>query len=147
MPTKRIQSLLLIFCIGCFWISPSLAAVNSVYISSRLDPNAIIITAVDIVFIYDNETINSLPATKSQWYAGKREFTDSAGESIDLVNIFIPQGFDSVMASLPQRRLEALRVVVFAEHDDSKAPPQDITSLGEVLIEIDQFGIRISRRK
>ena len=147
MSTKRVQSLLLIFWIGWFWMIPSLAAVNSVYISSRLDPNSIIITAVDIVFVYDSETVNRLPGTKSQWYAGKREFTDTAGDSIDIVHIFIPQGFDSVMASLPERSLEALKVVIFAEHDDSKAQPQDITDLGDVLIEIDQFGIRISRRE
>ena len=34
----------------------SLAAeVESVFISSRLDPNAIIITEVDIIFIYEQE--------------------------------------------------------------------------------------------
>ena len=147
MPTKRVRSLLLIFLIGWFWIIPSLAAVTSVYISSHLDPNSIIITAVDIVFVYDSETVDRLPGTKSQWVAGKREFTDTAGESIDIVHIFIPQGFDSVMASLPKRSLEALKVVIFAEHEDSKAPPQDITDLDDVLVEIDQFGIRISRRE
>ena len=147
MPAKRIQSLLLVFSIGLFGTYDSLAAVNTVYISSRLDPNAIIITAVDIVFIYDIEIIDRLPGTTSQWYSGKREFTEAAGDNVDIVNIFIPQGFDSVMASLPQRRSEALKVVIFAEHDDFEAPPQDITNLTDVLIEIDQFGILVSSRK
>lgn len=123
------------------------AEVNSVFISSTLDPNAIIITEVDIIFIYDEEIVASLPATKSQWYANKRQFTQAAGDKMDIVNVFIPQGFDSEMASLPERRAEALKVVVYAYHDDSKAPARDITETGNVLIQIDPFGIRLSERQ
>ncbi len=116
------------------------------YISSRLDPNAIIITEVDIVFIYDAEIANSLPDTKSSWYSSKRQFSNNAGEKIDIVNVFVPQGFDSEMASLPSRRSAALKVLVFAYHDDSKAAPRDITQMSDVAIEIDPFGIRVSER-
>lgn len=122
------------------------AEVNSVFISSTLDPNAIIITEVDVIFIYDAETASNLPETKSAWYSNKRKFTNDSGDKIDIVNIFIPQGFDSEMASLPARRAEALKVVVYAYHDDSKATPRDITDTANVLIEIDPFGIRVSSR-
>ncbi len=122
----------------------SFAEVNSVRVSSRLDPNAIIITEVDIVFIYDQELAENFPATKSQWYSGKRQFTREAGEAVDIVNIFIPQGFDSVTATLPDRKGQAVRVVVFAQHDDSNAAPVDITALNDVLVEIDPFGIIVS---
>lgn len=120
--------------------------VNSVFISSTLDPNAIIITEVDVIFIYDEEVAASLPATKSEWYSNKRQFTRNAGDKMDIVNVFIPQGFDSEMASLPDRRAEALKVVVYAYHDDSKAPARDISEWENVLIQIDPFGIRISQR-
>ncbi len=124
----------------------SAAEVRSVFISSTLDPNAIIITEVDVIFIYDEEIVNSLPDTKSAWYSNKRSFTREAGDKIDIVNVFIPQGFDSEMASLPARRAEAFKVVVYAYHDDSKAPPRDVTEMENVLIEIDPFGIRVSSR-
>ncbi|MBL4580572.1 MAG: hypothetical protein JKY29_02045 [Gammaproteobacteria bacterium] len=135
-----------IFC-SLFLASGNVASeVNSVFISSKLDPNAIIITEVDVIFIYDAETVSNLPATKSAWYANKRQFTSDAGDKLDLVNIFIPQGFDSEMASLPARRADALKVVVYAYHDDSKATARDITDTANVLIEIDPFGIRVSSR-
>ena len=122
------------------------AEVDSVFISSTLDPNAIIITEVDIIFIYDAETASSLPGTKSAWYSNKRKFTSDAGDKMDIVNVFIPQGFDSEMASLPARRADALKVVIYAYHDDSKAAPRDITDTANALIEIDPFGIRVSSR-
>jgi hypothetical protein len=130
-----------------FFFTGSVAAeVNSVFISSTLDPNAIIITEVDVVFIYDAETGRNLPDTKSAWYSNKRQFMRSAGDKIDIVNVFIPQGFDSEMTSLPARRADALKVVVYAYHDDSKAAPRDITDTANVLLEIDPFGIRVSSR-
>lgn len=122
------------------------AEVNSVFVSSTLDPNAIIITEVDVIFIYDAQTADNLPDTKSAWYSNKRKFTSDAGDKMDIVNIFIPQGFDSEMASLPARRAEALRVVIYAYHDDSKATARDITDTVNVLVEIDPFGIRVSSR-
>ncbi|MEC9218986.1 MAG: hypothetical protein VYA05_06335 [Pseudomonadota bacterium] len=126
----------------------SLAAeVESVFISSRLDPNAIIITEVDIIFIYEQEILEGFPATKTLWYSGKRQFIQSVGDKADVVNIFIPQGFDSVMASLPARRAQALKVYVFGQHDASSAAPVDITEIQNVLVEIDQFGIVVSRRR
>jgi hypothetical protein len=130
-----------------FLFSGSVSAeVNSVFISSTLDPNAIIITEVDVIFIYDAETVSNLPDTKSAWYSNKRQFTRNAGDKIDIVNVFIPQGFDSEMTSLPARRAAALKVVVYAYHDDSKAAPRDITDTANVLVEIDPFGIRVSSR-
>ena len=122
------------------------AEVNSVFISSTLDPNAIIITEVDVIFIYDAQTAGNLPDTKSAWYSNKRKFTRDAGDKMDVVNIFVRQGFDSEMASLPLRRADALKVVVYAYHDDSKAAGRDITGTANVLVEIDTFGIRVSNR-
>ena len=125
--------------------SASMAELNEVKISSRLDPNAIIITEVDIIFVYDDEITNDFPKSKSSWYSGKRGFTISAGDKVDVVNIFIPQGFDSVSATLPARKVEAKKVFVFAYHDDAQASPVDITDMSAVSIEIDPFGIVVSR--
>jgi hypothetical protein len=146
MLKKHRHSTNLLLCALFIFSSSALADVNSVFISSTLDPNAIIITEVDIIFIYDAETADKLPDTKSAWYSNKRQFTANAGDKMDLVNVFIPQGFDSEMASLPARRGDALKVVVYAYHDDSKAPPRDVTDMANVLVQIDPFGIRVSSR-
>ena len=121
------------------------AAVESVEIRSRLDPNAIEITGIDVLFLYDEATAARIPATKSAWYGNRRTLTMELGEAFDLVSTFIPQGFDSARLNLPDRAADAIRVLIFAEHGASDAPPVDITEMTNVLIEIDPFGIRVSR--
>ena len=138
--TKGILASLVIFCMHL-----NFAAVNSVSVRSRLDPNAILITEIDIIFVYDAELANNFPNKKSDWYSRKRAFTREAGEAVEIVNIFIPQGFDSVNATLPAHKDEAVKVFIFAYHDDSQAAPIDITEFGDVFVEIDQFGIRVSK--
>lgn len=124
----------------------SLATVNSVYIESRLDFNAILISEVDIIFIYDEALLNEFPQTKSGWSSGKRDIIAQAGDDMDLVSVFIPQGFSSEMASLPARRDQAVKVFVIGQHDSSTRPPIDITDFENVLVEINQFGLIVSRR-
>ncbi|MDA7683629.1 hypothetical protein N8749_00300 [bacterium] len=117
--------------------------VESIAIRSMLDPNAVLITEVDIIFVYDRLLLNELPINKKDWYSNKREVTSQYKDNLDVVNIFIPQGFDSVNAILPLRRNEAVKAFVFAYHDDSKASPVEITNIANVKIEIDPFGIRV----
>jgi hypothetical protein len=119
--------------------------VQSLFIQSRLDYNAILITEVDVVFVYDDSVLENFPTTKTGWYSSKRGLLESAGDNIDLVSIFVPQGFDSEMASLPQRRGEAIKVFVFGQHDSSIREPIEITDFEKVLVEIDQFGILVSQ--
>ena len=119
--------------------------VQSLFIQSRLDYNAILITEVDVVFVYDNSVLENFPTTKTGWYSNKRGLLESAGDNIDLVSIFVPQGFDSEMASLPQRRGQAIKVFVLGQHDSSTRPPIEITDFEKVLVEIDQFGILVSQ--
>ena len=125
-------------------MSATYALPETIRIVSRLDPNAIIITEVDIVFIYDTELAANFPTTKQAWYEGKFMFTRSAGDKIDVVNTFVPQGFDAVSPPLPERRNDARRIVVFAQHDASETRAFDITEFANALIEIDQFGIRVT---
>lgn len=138
------------FCLlPCLLILSSVIAaaeVNSIRISSRLDPNAIIITEVDVVFVYDQSVLDEFPATKSAWYSGKFMFTRDAGDGVDIINTFVPQGFDYLDLNLPQRRQQALKVFVFAQHDDSARSALDITKLATVLIEIDPFGVVVSEQ-
>ena len=125
--------------------APAQAEVQSLYVQSKLDYNAVLITEIDVLFIYHDSVLENVPTTKTQWYLNKRSFLESAGEKIDLVNIFVPQGFDSEMASLPKRRDQAIRVLIFGQHDTSTRAPIDISEFGNVLVEIDQFGILVSQ--
>ncbi|MDA0687372.1 MAG: hypothetical protein O2948_01910 [Proteobacteria bacterium] len=124
----------------------SQAEVRSVFVQSTLDYNAILITEVDVVFVYSEDALAMIPDTKSAWYGNKRQLLESSSESIDVVNLFIPQGFDSSMLSLPERRGEALKVFVFGQHDVSTRAPIDISAMENVQVEINQFGIVVTPR-
>jgi len=124
----------------------SQASVNSVFVQSRLDYNAILISSVDVIFLYDPALVETMPDTKSAWFSGKAGFIEAAGDKADLVHVFIPQGFDSEMLSLPDRHDEAVAVYVYAEHDASQRGPVNITDMDAVLVEINQFGILVSAR-
>lgn len=126
------------------WLHPVQALPDTVRIVSRLDPNSIIITEVDIVFIYDAALAREFPATKKAWYSAKFMLGRSAGAKLDIVNTFIPQGFDATSPPLPERWRQAVRVLVFAQHDASETPAFDITNFTNASIEIDTFGIRVS---
>jgi len=120
------------------------AETDGIRISSRLDPNAILITEVDVVFVYDQQTAEEFPATKSQWYSGKFIYSRHIGDKAEIVNTFVPQGFDHLDLTLPERSREAIKIFVVAQHDDSEAVPVEISKLKNALIEIDQFGILVS---
>lgn len=126
---------------------PSLSlAVESVLVESRLDYNAILITGVDVVFIYDQDLADGFPSSKREWFSGKRQFISAAGDRADVASVFVPQGFSSEMMSLPERRAQAVRVLVMGQHDAPDSAPVDITDFDRVLVEIDQFGIIVSSR-
>ena len=127
----------------CLLSFPALGEIESLHIVSRLDPNAITISNVDIVFAYDEETAARIPETKSRWYGNRRNFTRDESNDIDHISVFIPQGFDSASPPVPARASQAVRVVVFAEHDAADAKPVEITELTNVLVQIIPFGIAV----
>ena len=46
------------------------AEVLSLFGQSRLDYNVILITEVDIVFVFDDEVPENFPTTKTEWIGG-----------------------------------------------------------------------------
>ncbi len=115
-----------------------------VFLKSRMDPNAITITGVDIVFLYDEALVDEFPNTKSRWYSMRRTLTQRYGDKMDVVSIFVPQGFDSETASLPDRREDAVKVYIIAQHDDGSIAPYDVTEREDVTVFIDGFGIIVT---
>lgn len=137
---------LLPFCLllGCSMHTMAENSVNSIRVSSRLDLNSIIVSGVDVVFFYDTSIVSDQPLTQFEWYSNKRDYRATHAEFIDIVNLPIPQGFGGATLTLPARHQSALRILVFAEHQNSASPAFDITGMHDVLIEIDQFGVIIS---
>ena len=60
---KFIQTSKVLVLLATLFVSEFVVAeVNSVQVISRLDPNAILITETDIVFVYDEELATNFPA-------------------------------------------------------------------------------------
>ncbi len=149
MPLRRrsVSALALLALLLCWPLAlQAQSALESVRISSRMDLNSILISGVDIVFFYDESIAGTEPMTAFSWYSRKRQLRETQGEHFYIVNTVIPQGFDSATPSLPERHREAVRVLVFSEHQNPQSAAFDITAMTHVLIEIDQFGLLVSER-
>lgn len=121
-------------------------AIAGIQVSSRLDLNAILITEVDVAFVYDEALAAALPDTKGGWYAQKYDLLEETDSRLDLVTVSAPQGFVFENLVMPDRSGQAVRVFAAAYHEASGVRLHEITGMQRVLIEIDQFGILVSER-
>ena len=140
-----------------FWLATLLASLavmpfaaqaenslRSVLIQSLLDFNAILITEVDVVFVYDEAMAAQMPSTKGEWYTKKYDLLQDDPAELDVITTSIPQGFDSVTISLPQNSVNAVMVFAVGYHEAQGVAIHDMTAMERALIQIDQFGIRVS---
>ena len=88
--------------------------VTAVKVESLLDLNAILITEVDVIFVYDPAL--QLPETKSDWYSEREAFITANADRLDVVTLSAPQGFVERNLVLPERHGEAVKVLVTACH-------------------------------
>ncbi|MEX2131057.1 MAG: hypothetical protein WD772_06180 [Pseudohongiellaceae bacterium] len=129
-----------------FWTLPAQAQnqLGSVNISSLLDLNAILITEVDVIIVYDPVLAENLPANQGDWYRGKYKLLEMGSEKIEVITVSAPQGFVSDFARLPPRHAEAVRVLVSAYHETNGVALHDITAYQRARVEIDSYGILVS---
>lgn len=131
------------------WLATPVSAsaengLRNVLVQSLLDFNAILITEVDVVFVYDETTAIQIPATKGEWYAQKYDLLKDDPAELDVITTSIPQGFDSASLSLPENSKTAVKVFAVGYHEAQGAAVHDMTAMERVLIQIDPFGIRVS---
>jgi hypothetical protein len=115
-----------------------------VRLSSLLGLDTILITQVDVVFVYDEALSRELPATKGEWYSLVDEMPADYAARMDVVTTDIPQGFYAQTLVLPDRAREAVRVFAVAYHQSLGTPVRDLTAMRRALIQIDEFGILVS---
>ena len=141
----RAHVLSLVF-LSIFFTMPAVAEneISAIRITSRLDLNAILITEVDLVFVYDQQLADQLPTQKGDWYTQKYDLLRNGVAGIEIVTIYVPQGFGSENVNLPDLATDALKVFAVAYHEALETPVHDLTSRNRVLVEIDDFGILVS---
>jgi len=147
--TRKIRSTAALVILSLAVLPTSVQAENSlrsVLIQSLLDFNAILITEVDVVFVYDEATAAQMPTTKGEWYAEKYDLLKDDPAELDVITTSIPQGFDSASLSLPENSADAVIIFAVAYHEGQGVEIHDLTAMERSLIQIDQFGIRVSAR-
>ena len=115
--------------------------VTAVKVESLLDLNAILITEVDVIFVYDPAL--QLPETKSDWYSEREAFITANADRLDVVTLSAPQGFVERNLVLPERHGEAVKVLVTAYHDGGTVKLRDVSARTGVLVQIQPWGIQI----
>ncbi len=142
-PWRFLWSLALL---SVFFTVPVMAQneINAIRISSRLDFNAILITEVDLVFIYDQRLADQLPTLKGEWYTQKYDLLRNGTSGLEVITIYVPQGFDSLDVNLPEQSTDALRVFAVGSHEALESPVHDLSNRNRVLVEIDTFGLLVS---
>lgn len=118
--------------------------IEAIQVSSRLDFDAILITEVDVLFVYDATLAAELDISKSEWYSMKYDLIEAGRGGFDLETVSVPQGFSYQNVSLPEDSELAVKVFVAAYHEPGDIPLRDVTEYSRVMIEIDQFGIIVS---
>ena len=98
------------------------------------------------MFVYDEATAAQMPTTKGEWYAQKYDLLRDDSAELDVITTSVPQGFDSANLSLPDNSTEAVKVFAVAYHEAQGVAIHDITDMTRSLIQIDQFGIRVTAR-
>lgn len=118
------------------------SAVRAVKVESLLDLNAILITEVDVIFVYDEAL--ALPATKADWYRNREDFIAANASKLDVVTLSAPQGFVERTLALPERHAEAVQVWVTAYHESGTTRLRDVSNRPGVLVQIQPWGIQIA---
>jgi ABC-type siderophore export system fused ATPase/permease subunit len=132
------------------WLSISSAyadnQLSDIQVSSRLDFNAILITEVDLVFVFDQRLADQLPTLKGQWYSQKYDLMRDGTSGLTVITISAPQGFDSANVNLPEQSTQAVRIFAAGYHEAQETPVHDLTGRKRVLVEIDEFGLLVSEQ-
>ena len=143
---RYLYQLILIFLLAVILTSSAVAenAVRTIRVSSTLDFNAILITEVDVIFIYDEDLAGTLSTVKGDWYREKYSLLEKAEIAMEVITISVPQGFSYETVSLPERHSSAVKILVTAKHEAQNSSLYDITQRTNTLIEIYEYGITIS---
>lgn len=122
------------------------AAPAAITVNSLLDLNAILITEVDVIFVYDQAVADAMPRTKEEWYRDKYTLLQQGMDKLQVVTISAPQGFVSDSVRMPERHGEAVRVLICAYHEGNTVALHEVTQYDSVRVDIESYGILVNGR-
>jgi type VI secretion system protein len=126
------------------WSAPT-TSLSSVRVAAPPGANLDSATALDLVFVYDKNSLAMLPKTGPEWFAQKQALINGLGPSIDVVSLQVPPATMVVPVQLPKRAGDAVAVYGFANYQSADGQARcDITQYHHAVIWLAATQIQIS---
>lgn len=93
--------------------APLLTPPRSIGLFAADDANESLVTAVDIVFLYDAALVKSMPANAPAWFDLKTRIRQRHAGTLDVVSLEVPPG-KAVAVKMPKRASKAVEVFAYA---------------------------------
>lgn len=94
---------------------PNTSALRTIQLVAEVNANQNTATAIDIVFVYNNNAVALLPKTGPEWFAQKAALMLSMASNIEVVSLQVPPA-TLVNASLPLQHEKAIGVYSFVNY-------------------------------
>ena len=126
------------------WRTPTTSLAN-VRVAAPPGANLDSATALDLVFVYDKNSVALLPKTGPEWFAQKQALLNGLGLSIDVVSLQVPPATVVDPVRLPKRAGDAVAVYGFADYLSADGQARlDITQFRHAVIWLAATQIQIS---
>jgi type VI secretion system protein len=126
------------------WREPT-TTLASVRVAAPPGANLDSATALDLVFVYDKNSIALLPKTGPEWFAQKQALINGLGKTVDVVPLQVPPATVVDPVPLPKRASNALAVYGFANYLSGDGQARlDITQYRRAVIWLAATQIQLS---
>lgn len=124
------------------WSSPN--AVKEIAVVAEPTANQNSATALDIVFVYENELVKQLPDTGPKWFQARAQWQQQYPQQFEWVSLQIPPGQQVKQVTLPDRASDAQYIVGFANYLTEQGQyPFNLTPLKQVQIRLQADRIEV----
>lgn len=130
---------------GCALFHGNRLDVRHISVVADDDANQGMATALDIVFIYDDDFVRTLPTESSDWFSDRFRWIHLNPEEIDVTHLELPPGRTIQKVDLPKGYKKSIAVLVYASHLFPGGRIRlDITGLASPVIRIGSVSISVN---
>ncbi|MBU2711210.1 hypothetical protein [Zooshikella harenae] len=128
--------------ITSWWSSPNALKEIAVVAEPKANQNSA--TALDIVFVYENELVKQLPDTGPKWFQTRGQWQQLYPQQFEWISLQVPPGQQVKQVTLPKRVNEAQYIVGFANYLTEQGQyPVNLTPLTQVQIRLQADRIEV----
>jgi len=145
-----LASLLLSSLLGCssiakLWSGTPTAKLSSIKVVALADANQGQATELDLVFSYQTDIKQTLPADAPSWFAQRAAVQAKYAGQLDVVSLEVPPGLVIATVQLPARHAKAVDVLVYANYVSPQGQhPLSLTDLKQVVLTLQQDQLAFS---